>query len=129
MKAFLKFFDVLEDRIRFTLSKRPLLYGLISGIGIVFFFRGVWLLADEFSFMTGFVTFVASIVILLLSGAFVEHFVSDKIIASGIKKEKKFVEKEAAEMHAETSMLHHVQKDIQQLDKKISTLTDTLKDK
>ncbi|MDP2676063.1 MAG: hypothetical protein Q8O83_00020 [bacterium] len=128
MKIIFKFFDVLEDKIRFSLSKRPLLYGLISGIGIVFFFRGVWLLADEFSFMTGLITFLASIVILLLSGAFVEHFVSDKIIASGIRKEKKFVEKEAAEIHAETSMLRDVQKDIQKLDKKISALGDTLKD-
>ncbi|MDO8728478.1 MAG: hypothetical protein Q7K26_01155 [bacterium] len=127
MKAFLKFFDVLEDKIRFTLSKRPILYGLISGIGIVFFFRGVWLIADEFSFMTGFVTFTTSVIILLLSGAFVEHFISEKIIASGIKKEKKFVEKEAAEIHAETNILHNVQKDIQKLDKKISDLSDTLK--
>ncbi|MDO8569564.1 MAG: hypothetical protein Q7R89_02185 [bacterium] len=127
MKAILKFFDVLEDKIRFSLSKRPILYGLISGIGIVFFFRGVWLLADEFSFMTGLVTFVASVIILLLSGAFVEHFVSDKIISSGIRQEKKLVEKEASEIHAETSMLHDVQKDIQKLDKKISALSDTLK--
>lgn len=128
MKIIFKFFDVLEDKIRFSLSKRPFLYSLISGIGIVFFYRGVWLLADEFSFMTGLITFLASIVILLLSGAFVEHFVSDKIIASGIRKEKKFVEKEAAEIHAETSMLRDVQKDIQKLDKKISALGDTLKD-
>lgn len=128
MKAIFKFFDVLEDRIRFTLSKRPILYGFISGIGIVFFFRGVWLLADEFSFMTGLVTLVASIIILLLSGAFVEHFVSDKIISSGIRQEKKLIEKEAVEIRAETNMLHKIQKDIQKLDKKISTLDDTAKD-
>ena len=127
MRIIFKFFDVLEDKIRFSLSKRPILYGLISGIGIVFFFRGVWLLADEFSFMTGLVTLVASVIILLLSGAFVEHFVSDKIISSGIRQEKKLVEKEASEIHAEASMLRDVQKDIQKLDKKISTLSDDLK--
>ncbi|KKT11980.1 MAG: hypothetical protein UV93_C0011G0006 [Candidatus Azambacteria bacterium GW2011_GWC2_43_27] len=127
MKTFLKFFDVLEDKIRFSLSKRPILYGLVSGVGIVLFFRGVWLLADEFSFMTGLVTLITSIIILLLSGAFVEHFISDKIITSGIKKEKKLVEKEAAEIYAETSVLREVQKDVQKLDKKISALNDTLK--
>ena len=129
MKTIFKFFDVLEDKIRFSLSKRPILYGLISGIGVVFFFRGVWLVADEFLFMTGPVTLITSVVILLLSGAFVEHFISEKIIASGIKQEKKFVEKEAAEIHAETSMLRNVQKNIQQLDKKISILIETLKEK
>ena len=76
MKTIFKFFDVLEDKIRFSLSKRPILYGLISGIGVVFFFRGVWLVADEFLFMTGPVTLITSVVILLLSGAFVEHFIS-----------------------------------------------------
>ncbi|MBI2673780.1 MAG: hypothetical protein HYX23_00675 [Candidatus Zambryskibacteria bacterium] len=129
MKSFLKFFDILEDKIRFSLSKRPILYGLISGIGVVFFFRGVWLIADEFPFMTGAITLIASVIILLLSGAFVEHFISDKIIASGIKKEKKLIEKETAEIYAETSILRDVQKDIQELDKKISALNDTLKDR
>ncbi|MEK7461576.1 MAG: hypothetical protein AAB586_00695 [Patescibacteria group bacterium] len=128
MKSFLKFFDILEDKIRFSLSKRPILYGLISGFGVVFFFRGVWLIADEFPFMTGFVTLVTSIIILLLSGAFVEHFISDKIITSGIKREKKLVEKEVAEIDAETNILRNVQRDIQKLDKKISTLNETLKD-
>lgn len=128
MRALVKFFDILEDKIRFSLSKRPILYGLISGIGVVFFFRGVWLIADELPFMTGTITLIASVIILLLSGAFVEHFISDKIITSGIKKEKKLVEKEASEIHAEASMLHDVQKDIQKLDKKISALEDNLKD-
>lgn len=124
-----KFFDVLEDRVRFTLSKRPILYGFISGIGVVLFFRGVWLLADEFSFMTGFVTFVISVLILLLSGAFVGHFVGDRIIASGIMRQKKLIEREAAEVHAEASMLRDIKKDIGELDKKISALNETLKNK
>lgn len=126
MKALVKFFDILEDKIRFSLSKQPILYGLISGVGVVFFFRGVWLIADEFPFMTGTITLIASVIILLLSGAFVEHFISDKIITSGIKKEKKLVEKEVAEIYAETNTLRDVQKDIQKLDKKISALNNTL---
>ncbi|MBU2082030.1 hypothetical protein KKH14_01235, partial [Patescibacteria group bacterium] len=50
---FFRFFDKLEDKVRSRLSRRPILYAFLSGIGTVLFFRGVWMIADEFSFMTG----------------------------------------------------------------------------
>src|SRR3990167_3833380 len=42
----IKFFDKLEDKTRYRLSKLPILYAIIGGIGIVLFWRGVWHTAD-----------------------------------------------------------------------------------
>jgi hypothetical protein len=101
MKKLIKFFDVLEDKIRARLSRHPLVYGLVSGVGIVMFYRGLWMVFDEYPFMTGWVTLIIATVILLLSGVFVSQFVSNHIILSGIKKEKKLVEQVGQEVKAE----------------------------
>ena len=37
----------LEYRVRFWFSKRPIFYGLIGGVGVVLFWRGVWHTADS----------------------------------------------------------------------------------
>jgi hypothetical protein len=44
MNKILIFFDKLEDRIRFKLSRYPVLCGIISGVGVGLFFSesGSW---------------------------------------------------------------------------------------
>src|SRR3989338_1420533 len=76
----IKFLDKLEDRIRKALSKRPIAYTFIGGVGIVLFWRGVWLVADDFEFMTGYVSILISTVILLLTGLFVSFFIGDELV-------------------------------------------------
>lgn len=88
-----KFFDKLENKVRARLSRQPILYALLSGIGTVLFFRGVWMIADTFDFLTGPVTLIVSSIILLVTGVFVYHFVGDQIIISGLKQGKKLAEK------------------------------------
>lgn len=116
---FFRFFDKLEDRARSRLSKRPMLYAFLSGVGVVLFYRGVWMTADYFSFMTGPVTFLISIAILLTTGVFVFHFVSDQIIISGLKKEKKLIEKTEEEVRKETMTLKEMQVLLQRIEKRL----------
>jgi len=88
-----QWFDETEDRTRAWLSRRPFLYGAVVGIGSVFFFRGIWMLADQISWMTGTLTFILALLILGMSGTITSHFISDRVIISGLKKEKKWEER------------------------------------
>ena len=48
---------------------------------------------DKTVFIDGFISIGVSFVILLVSGLFVSFFIGDRIILSGLKKEKKMEEK------------------------------------
>lgn len=105
----IKFFDKLEDHVRIGLSHYPLLYSLIAGMGVVLFWRGVWHTADklEVSSRLGSLVFsgvgsmVIGILILLITGLLVSTFIGDSIIISGIRKDKKLIEKTEQEIEAE----------------------------
>ncbi|MFH1990494.1 MAG: hypothetical protein ABIJ19_01405 [Patescibacteria group bacterium] len=125
---FFRFFDKLEDKVRSRLSRRPILYAFLSGIGTVLFFRGVWMIADEFSFMTGPVTFLISIVILLTTGVFVFHFVSDQIIISGLRQEKKLIEKTEKEVRTEMVTLEEIHTLLQKIEKRLGEFDNKSKD-
>src|SRR3989344_4495147 len=99
-KKIFKFFDRTEDKTRSKLSKYPVLYATIGAVGLVLLWRGVWMVADSLSvfdnnpfdkayFIDGVISIGASVVILLVSGLFVSFFIGDRIILSGLKKEKK----------------------------------------
>ena len=125
---FFRFFDKLEDKVRSRLSRRPILYAFLSGIGTVLFFRGVWMIADEFSFMTGPVTFLISIAILLTTGVFVFHFVSDQIIISGLRQEKKLIEKTEKEVRTEMVTLEEIHTLLQKIEKRLGEFDNKFKD-
>ena len=116
---FFRFFDKLEDKARSRLSRNPLLYAFLSGVGVVLFYRGVWMIADNFSFMTGPVTFLISIAILFSTGVFVFHFVSDQIIISGLRQEKKLIEKTEEEIKEETITLKEMRVLLQRIEKRL----------
>ncbi|MBI5079399.1 hypothetical protein HZB06_01870 [Candidatus Wolfebacteria bacterium] len=74
VRKIVRFFDKLEDRIRAVLSRWPIVYAFIGAVGIVLFWRGVWITADMFPFMSGPVSVFISIIALLLTGFFVYFF-------------------------------------------------------
>lgn len=113
-----RFFDLLEDQIRAWLSKRPIIYGFVAGLGAVLFFRGVWLIADDFN-MSSVASIIISLIILLLSGVFVSHFVGDQLILSGIKKEKKVIDKTEDEVRAEMGTLQDIKQELKEIKEKI----------
>jgi hypothetical protein len=117
----IKFFDKLEDHVRIGLSHYPLLYSLIAGMGVVLFWRGVWHTADklEVSSRLGSLVFsgvgsmVLGILILLITGLLVSTFIGDSIIISGIRKDKKLIEKSTKEIE-EDLRIEDSEKDILQ---------------
>lgn len=122
MNKLARFFDKLEDKTRASLSQRPIFYAIIGGTAIVLFWRGVWLTADLIPFLSGPVSVLISTVILLLTGLFVSFFIGDRIILSGMKGEKKLVEKTAAEVQSEGDILLDIQKRVKKIEDEIQSL-------
>lgn len=134
MKAILKYFDRLEDRVRGRLSRYPILYTMIGGVAVVMFWRGVWITADEFAlfmpepfrWIDGPLSVLSSVLVLLVTGLFVSIFVTDRLIMSGLKKEKKLVERAEEEIRSEgdklaqlRTTLSHIEKEIEIINNKI----------
>jgi hypothetical protein len=117
-----RFFDKLEDKIRARLSRRPIIYSLIGGVALVLFWRGVWLTADQFEFLTGPVSILISVLILLLIGLFASFFVGDQIVISGIRQEKKIVEKTETEIKSEASLVSEIKGQLDRIEKKMKSL-------
>ncbi len=110
MKKIFHYFDKLEDNIRAALSKHNIVYAFIGGVAIVLFWRGVWHTADAIPFLTGPISILISVTVLLSTGLFVSFFIGDKIIISGLKKEKRLDEKVASEVKTELDVLNNIQK-------------------
>lgn len=127
MKKILYFFDKLEDNIRAALSKRPVIYAFIGGTAIVLFWRGVWMVADTISFLTGPVSMLVSIAMLLAMGLFVSFFIGDTILISGLKKEKRLDEKVASEVKTELDILNDIQKRLNDIEKELKTLKEEMR--
>jgi hypothetical protein len=123
-------FDKLEDHIRGTLSKHPFIYTFVGGSGVILFWRGVWHIADILERTTwwGQVLYsplgsmVFGVVILLSTGLFVSVFVGDSIIMSGIKKDKKTIDKTMEEIELEKVDLKNVLTSIIDIKKQLETM-------
>lgn len=111
--------DLLEDKVRGKLSHYPIIYAFIGGVGIVVFWRGVWhtmdFLMEYFTATTlniantttsmsglpwwdGPLSIVIGTALLLMVGLFVNNFIGNEIILSGLRREKKIVEKTEEEV-------------------------------
>src|SRR3989338_7461194 len=115
MKRILSFFDKLEDNVRAAFSGLPIIYAFVGGAAIVLFWRGVWMVADTIPFLTGPISILISVVILLATGLFVSFFIGDQIILSGIAKEKKITEKTEEEVKEEAHILTEIHKELHEI--------------
>ncbi len=112
------FFDKLEDHVRARLSRRPILYSLIGGVAVVLFWRGIWMLADEVG-LSSIASVVLSVTIMLMTGLFVSFFVGDQIVLSGLKRDKKLIEKTEEELKTESSTLSEVKEELKKIEREI----------
>lgn len=107
------FFDKLEDKIRIALSRRPILYAFIGGVGVVLFWKGVWETAEFFSFLDGPGSVALGMLIMLMTGLLVSIFIGDSIMLSGLNREKKLAEKTEEEVRKESeiqkSIINHLE--------------------
>ena len=121
----INFFDKLEDRARARLSKSPVLYALIGGAGIVLFWHAITELALAVPFMNEWYALpwlIVSLIMLLMSGIFVSYFVGDSLIMSGLKGEKKIIEKTGDEIRAEESELKIILNRLEKIEQKLEEL-------
>lgn len=129
MKRAANFFDNLEDRIRERLSRHPFQYALLGAIGTVLFWRGVWMIADVTPIIKDpYVSFFLSVIILLSTGLFVSFFVGDSIILSGLKKEKKLVEKASEELEREVSIVESIKTEVDRDESALIHISSELKE-
>ncbi|MBI2448371.1 hypothetical protein HYV44_02310 [Candidatus Microgenomates bacterium] len=113
-KKIARFFDRFEDRNRHLLSRYPLLYAMVGGVGVVLFYRGIWMLADDF-FISSWASIFLALVILMSIGLLISSFVGDKIIMSGLKRQHKIslaTEKEESE---ELQRIKNIEKKLNKL--------------
>lgn len=131
------FFDKLEDDIRGTLSKHVFIYTFIGGTGLILFWRGVWHVADFFETTGGVNKIIFSpmgsvilgTIILLSTGLFVSVFVGDSIIMSGIRKDKKIIDKTSDEVEVEKTEVEQTMELILSVKKEVEKLENKLKEK
>jgi uncharacterized protein YneF (UPF0154 family) len=124
---FYKYFDKLEDKVRYRLSKRPLLYGLISGLGLILFWRGIDLVCNQLGFMTGVVSLIVGGILSLATGVLVYFFVGDQIIISGLKQDKKVTEKAVTEIKTEEELITELHEHLAEIDRQLKEIRGRLK--
>lgn len=140
MRSLWRFFDRLEDRVRGLLAHYPVVYGLLAGIGVVLFWRGVWHTTDEISqiiwngkdwhttvdiyssFWDGPISLAIGSFILLVTGVFVSQFIGKEIIISGLRGEKRLTEKTEVEVRTETGAIGQIQHDLRMLLRRMAAL-------
>lgn len=125
-------FDKMEDHIRARLARHPFIYTFIGGAGVVLFWRGVWHMADVFEKNTMLGAFLFSplgstmfgVIILLSTGLFVSVFIGDSIIMSGIKHDKKIIEKTIEDVDSEKDDIEKVLLALTDMKKELEVLED-----
>jgi hypothetical protein len=126
LKKVVLFFDHLEDWLRKHLSKYPIFYAFVGGIGVVMFWRGVWHTADGYPFLTGPVSLVIGSIILLMTGIFVSAFIGSRILLTGLRGEKKLTEKSREEIDLEEQELKNIQKTVERIEKEVEEIKKDL---
>jgi hypothetical protein len=122
----LHFFDKLEDHTRRVLSHYPITYALIGALGIVLLWKGVWEVAGEFPILDGMGSVVVGLTLLLSTGLLVSFFVGEGIIISGIKGEKKLVEKTEQEVRGEEATIEYLVTRVEKISEQIEILEHSL---
>lgn len=119
----IRFFDKLEDFAREHLSRFPITYSVVGGVGVVLFWRSIWETAEILSglhpwlawFFYPPVQVFVSTLGLMLTGLMVSVFIGDRIILSGLRHEKKLEERTEELVEEEVVTLKHIQQEIRDL--------------
>ena len=130
----------LREKITIYLSHRPGLYALIVGIGVVWFWRGVWhstdlihtyfnlfqnnLSIDSISSLwwDGPLSFVVGLIVLYFSGAFTSSFIGNELILSGLRGEKRLTQKTETEIKGEEEFISDIKQELKTMTIKIEEL-------
>lgn len=126
IKQLVRYFDKWEDHNRAWLSRHPITYALISAVGIVLLWKGVWEIAELFPILHGVGSVVAGLVLLLSTGLLVSFFVGEAIIISGVKNEKKLAEKTEQEVRSEEKTIEYLVARVDKISEQIELLEHSI---
>lgn len=142
VKKIIHFFDKLEDKMRGKLSRYPILYAFIGGIGVVLFWRGVWHTTDfligiilkttevtTLGLVDGPLSLILGTILLLVTGVFVSAFVGNRLIISGLSGEKKLAEKAESEIETEEAQIKKLQSTLDRVEKDVAKIESELEKK
>lgn len=140
--------DKFEDVVRSKLSHYPIIYAFIGGAGIIIFWRGVWHTVDtilEYFFVAnntitsasapqlpwwdGPASILVGVILLLSVGLFVTSFIGNEIIISGLKREKKLVEKTEEEIVDDLDESDQIKLEMHEINSKLKQIEKILKNK
>lgn len=132
-----KFFDKTEDKTRAGLSRHPIIYAALGGVGLALFWKGIWQVVDSLSFwkglpfdtslfLEGVVLLVVSISLLTVTGLFVSFFIGDRIILSGLKQEKKLEEKTKEELDVESNVINEMKAKVDKIEENMEKIKESL---
>ena len=139
--SIVNFFDRLEDRVRSRLSHRSIFYALIGGTMVILFWRGIWHTADIIMAgdvwmkdINGFwqiffyepITLIWTSIVLLMTGLFVSSFIGERIVISGLKKEKKITDRTEDEVEEEEGEIKRLSKKVDLLMIEVASIKDGL---
>jgi len=133
-------------RIHIYLSHRAYLYALITGIGIVLFWRGVWHTVDVFHVLLneyqmsgsldlagqpwwdGPLSFMVGCILLYLTRAFVSSFIGNELILSGLRTEKKLTQETDSELKTEMTTVSAIKAELGTISEALEALEIEIKD-
>ena len=138
--------DRLGDKARGRLSHYPIIYAFIGGTGIIIFWRGIWHTMDyamkrlftvsdnltstslsQLPWWDGPLSILVGAGLLLMVGLFVTSFIGNEIIISGLKKEKKIVEKTEEELEVELKESNKIRQEIYEMDGRLKRIEEIVK--
>ncbi len=127
----------IEFKNRTFLSRHQILYALIGGAGVVLYWRGIWSFSDYLEKQNSFLGIIFSPIgsiilgtlLLLAIGLLVQAFIGADVIISGLKKEKKDIDKTEEELLKEEKKLETEEKLIREIDTHLHDIEKKLHEK
>ena len=122
-KKIFKFFDVLEDKIRYKLGHRPILYALVGLLGVVLTWRGIWRLADETG-LSSWLSILLGVLILLSTGLLVAVAIGDEVIISAFRGRRKITEMRLEETLTLSEKVEEIRNLLDKIEKKLGMIKE-----
>ena len=122
-KKTLKFFDVLEDKIRRKLSHWPIVYALVGILGVVLVWRGIWHWADSIG-LTSWLSVLIGIVLLLSSGLLVAVAIGDEVIITAFRGRRKITEMRLEETLTLSEKVEEIKDLLDKIEKKLGVIKE-----
>lgn len=139
LKRLIKRFTNFEFKSRTFLSRHQVFYALLGGAGVVLYWRGVWHLSDylESGTQNTFLKIIFSplgslvlgVCLLLSIGLLVQEFIGADVIISGIRKEKRDIDKTEEELIKEEKKEKEEERLIKEIDDHLHDIEKRLHEK